>query len=101
MLDGGGEGEESASSGSGDTEGGDASGAGATGIDDVGVGACFNDSATDSTSELQVIDCAQPHEAEVYGIVELDGNRAWPGQIGRASWRERGGDAGRGGCAEA
>ncbi|GAA4934682.1 hypothetical protein GCM10023224_14100 [Streptomonospora halophila] len=51
----------------------------ATDVDNVQVGDCFNDPSEESTAVVFIVDCAEPHDAEVFGFLEVDGNRAWPG----------------------
>ncbi|GAB3466460.1 hypothetical protein GCM10027570_55760 [Streptomonospora sediminis] len=48
-------------------------------IYDVAVGDCFNDYGEDDTTDVYLIDCAEPHKYELYAAVQLDGDRAWPG----------------------
>ncbi len=52
-----------------------------TSIYDVKVGDCYNEpDEYGATTELDVIDCGEPHDAEVYAIFQLEGNREWPGE---------------------
>lgn len=40
---------------------------------DLSVGDCFNSPETNEISRVEVIDCATPHDHEVYLLFELDG----------------------------
>lgn len=57
--------------------------------DDLKVGDCFNDPVLrglkpdepgKALGELEVLDCSQPHDFEVYGAFELKGDGAFPGE---------------------
>ena len=51
---------------------------GGTAVGDIEVGACFDDPDSETVSQLQIIDCAQPHDNEVYAKALLT-DSLWPG----------------------
>lgn len=48
-------------------------------IYDVAIGDCFNDYGEGDATDIYLIDCAEPHKYELYAAVQLDSDRAWPG----------------------
>ena len=50
----------------------------ATSVGAVNVGDCFDDPGQELVTEIQLIDCGQPHDNEVYAAVLMD-DGSWPG----------------------
>ncbi|NIN50777.1 MAG: hypothetical protein GTN62_11790 [Gemmatimonadales bacterium] len=54
---------------------------GQTSVFDIGVGDCFDDpSEVDQVSSVQVVDCAEPHDNEVYAVFDYTGGIEFPGE---------------------
>lgn len=51
---------------------------GGTAVGDIDVGDCFNDPGSETVTNLEVVDCAVPHDNEVYAKVFL-AETVWPG----------------------
>lgn len=55
---------------------------GATSVEDLAAGDCFNDPGTEAISEVDTVDCNEPHDYEMFASVLLVGNNgAWPGDF--------------------
>lgn len=55
---------------------------GATSVEDLSVGDCFKDPGTESISEVDTVDCTEPHGYEMFATVILVGdNGSWPGDF--------------------
>lgn len=53
---------------------------GQTSVFDIDAGDCFDDpSAFDEVSSVEVIDCAEPHDNEVYALFNYTGSSVYPG----------------------
>ena len=53
-----------------------------TSFDEVAVGTCFNDAGDEGAldyTELAVVDCAEPHDNEVYHLFDATGGATYPG----------------------
>lgn len=50
----------------------------ATSVADIAVGDCFDDPAEEIVVELELIDCAEPHDNEVYANLQIQED-AFPG----------------------
>lgn len=55
-----------------------ACGGGGTAINEVAVGDCFNDPNSELVTTLEIVDCAEPHDNEVYAKTLLT-ESVWPG----------------------
>ena len=48
---------------------------------DLEVGQCFDDpDAFDEVSSVEIVDCADPHDNEVYHVFDVIGYDEWPGE---------------------
>ncbi|MCZ6738920.1 MAG: septum formation family protein, partial [Actinobacteria bacterium] len=46
----------------------------------LSIGACFDDSAVAEIQDVDLLDCNEPHDYEIYAMVQLEGNEgAYPG----------------------
>lgn len=53
-----------------------------TSVDDLSPGDCFNDPGSEAVSEIDTVDCAEPHDLEMFATVQLVGdNGSWPGDL--------------------
>jgi hypothetical protein len=54
----------------------------ATSVEDLSVGDCFTDPGAESISEVDTVDCNEPHDYEMFAAVILVGDDgAWPGDF--------------------
>lgn len=54
----------------------------ATSVEDLAAGDCFNDPGTEAVSEVDTVDCTEPHDYEMFASVLLVGNDgSWPGDF--------------------
>ena len=58
---------------------------GGTAVTEVGIGDCFDDPDSNVVSSLDLIDCAEPHDNEVFAEVIMSGS-SFPGDDGVAEF---------------
>ena len=58
---------------------------GGTDVNDVGIGDCFDDPETELVSSLELIECAEPHDNEVFAEVFMS-DASFPGDNGVAEF---------------
>ncbi len=47
---------------------------GSTSVDSLSIGDCFDDPGGNQIASVNLIDCSEPHEYEIYALVQLTGN---------------------------
>ena len=53
-----------------------------TSVEDLSPGDCFDDPGSESVTEVDTLDCTEPHDYEMFATVVLVGNEgAWPGDL--------------------
>ncbi len=60
-------------------ESGEIVGAGSLGTSRLGYGDCFDEPGTGMVRSVDGLPCSTPHDAQVVGRFEADGNGPWPG----------------------
>ena len=55
---------------------------GSTSVEDLNAGDCFNDPGSEAISQVDTVDCTEPHDYEMFASTVLVGNDgAWPGEF--------------------